>query len=74
MAPDTFAPTRTARIMSGASAGVLFQKVMPMRPSVSCNTCDGKLHDTSSYPFGSTTALRLMPSGRLKTIVSPRRK
>ena len=38
-----------------------------MRPSSSVETIPGDAHSTSSQPFGSTTTLRLIPSGRTKT-------
>src|SRR5207245_2954198 len=59
---------------SGAASGPAFQNAIAMRPSDSERTCDGTLQETSSYPAGRTTELRLIPRDRENKIVSPSRR
>src|SRR5580704_5075934 len=60
-----------ARTSSGASPAPACRKLSAIRPSFSVRICDGTVSSTTSYPAGSTTLLRVTPSGRLKTIDLP---
>src|SRR5215471_7756023 len=56
-----------AVIFTGSWSSRSLTKLTRMRPSESVETMPGEAHPTNSHPAGSTTTLRLMPSGRSKT-------